>query len=65
VLRPGVPPITNYWTGFLTLDHSYLVGNLGNSKIAETKAIDPLNPDIFVSAIFELVNFPRYMSGPR
>jgi hypothetical protein len=24
------------------LDHSYLVGNLTNSKIAETKAIEPL-----------------------
>jgi hypothetical protein len=24
------------------LDHSYLVGNLTNSKIAETKALEPL-----------------------
>jgi predicted membrane-bound dolichyl-phosphate-mannose-protein mannosyltransferase len=30
--------ITYYWTGLLILDHSYLVGNLTNSKIAETKA---------------------------
>jgi hypothetical protein len=34
-------PITYYWTGFLILDHSYLVGNLTNSKIAETKALEP------------------------
>jgi hypothetical protein len=43
------------------LDHSCLVGNLTNSKIAETKALDPLNPDTLVSAIFKLVNIPtRY-----
>jgi hypothetical protein len=24
------------------LDHSYIVGNLANSKIAETKALEPL-----------------------
>jgi hypothetical protein len=36
------PPITYYWTGFLILDHSYLGGNLTNSKIAETKALEPL-----------------------
>jgi hypothetical protein len=43
------------------LDHSYLVGNFTNSKIAETKPSEPLNPDTFVSAIFELVKFPtRY-----
>jgi hypothetical protein len=37
--------ITYYWTGLLILDgfdHSYLVGNLTNSKIAETKALEPL-----------------------
>jgi hypothetical protein len=32
-----VPPITYYWTGLLILNHSHLVGNLTNSKIAETK----------------------------
>ncbi len=37
-----VPPITYYWTGLLILDHSHLVGNLTNSKIAETKALEPL-----------------------
>ncbi len=52
------PPITYYWTVPLILDHSYLVGNLTNSIIAETKALNPLNPDTFVSAIFKLVNFP-------
>jgi hypothetical protein len=36
------PPITYYWTGLLILDHSYLVGNLINSKITETKALEPL-----------------------
>jgi tagatose-1,6-bisphosphate aldolase non-catalytic subunit AgaZ/GatZ len=36
------PRITYYWTGFLILDHSYLVGNLTNSKIAETKVLEPL-----------------------
>jgi hypothetical protein len=35
-------PITYYWTVPLILDHSYLVGNLTNSKIAETKALEPL-----------------------
>ncbi len=28
--------------GLLILDHSYLVGNLTKSKIAETKALEPL-----------------------
>jgi hypothetical protein len=37
-----LPPITHYWTGLLILDHSYLVGNLTNSKIAETKALESL-----------------------
>ncbi len=36
-----VPPIAYYWTGLLILDHSCLVGNLTNSKIAETKALEP------------------------
>jgi hypothetical protein len=36
------PTITYYWTAPLILDHSYLVGNLTNSKIAETKALEPL-----------------------
>jgi hypothetical protein len=35
-------PITYYWTGLLILDHSYLVGNLTNSKIAGTKPLEPL-----------------------
>ncbi len=33
---------TYYCTGLLILDHSYLVGNLTNSKIAGTKASEPL-----------------------
>ncbi len=36
------PPIAHYWTGLLILDHSYLVENLTNSKIAETKALEAL-----------------------
>jgi hypothetical protein len=36
------PPITYYWTGLLILDHSYLVGNSKSSRIAETKALEPL-----------------------
>jgi hypothetical protein len=36
------PLITYYWTGLLILDQSYLVGNLTDSKIAETKALEPL-----------------------
>jgi hypothetical protein len=35
------PTITYYWAVTLILDHSYLVGNLKNSKIAETKALEP------------------------
>ncbi len=34
--------ITYYWTVPLILDHSYLVGNLTNTKIAERKAVEPL-----------------------
>jgi hypothetical protein len=34
----SIPPITYYWTDLIILDYSYLVGNLTNSKIAETKA---------------------------
>jgi hypothetical protein len=30
-------PITYYWTVPLILDHSYLVGELTSSKIADTK----------------------------
>ncbi len=37
----GYPPITYYWTGLLILDHSYPIGDLTNSKIAETKALQP------------------------
>ncbi len=31
------PSITYYWTVPLILDHSYLVGKLKSSKIADTK----------------------------
>jgi hypothetical protein len=35
------PSITYYWTGLLIWDHSYVVGNFTNSKIAETKPSEP------------------------
>ncbi len=43
-LNPDVPPppITYYWTVLLILDHSYLHGNLTNSKITGTRALEPL-----------------------
>jgi hypothetical protein len=31
------PPITYYWTVLLILDHSYLVGKLTGSEIADKK----------------------------
>jgi hypothetical protein len=34
------PMITYSWTVPLILDHSYLVGNLTNTKIPETKDLD-------------------------
>jgi hypothetical protein len=37
---PKYPKITYYWTVPLILDHSYLVGNLKNSKIDETKPLE-------------------------
>jgi hypothetical protein len=42
VLHEHYPSISYYWTILLILDHSYLVGNLTNSKIAETKVLEPL-----------------------
>jgi hypothetical protein len=36
------PSITYYWTVPLILDHSYLVRYLKNSKIGETKVLEPL-----------------------
>jgi hypothetical protein len=35
-----IPPIAYYWTRFLIMDHAYLVGNLTDSKIAGTKALE-------------------------
>ncbi len=53
------PTITYYWTVPLILDHSYLVGNLTNSKVPETKALEPLKSWQF--CISEFVDFPtRY-----
>ncbi len=47
------PPITYYWTGLLILNHSYLVGNLTNWKIAETKAVEPLKSWHFCISNFQ------------
>jgi hypothetical protein len=52
-------PITYYWTGLLTLDHSYLVGNLTSPKIAETKALEPLE-----SCHFCISNFSNLLVVP-
>jgi hypothetical protein len=41
-LRSSYPLIPQYWTGLLIMNHSYLVGNLTNSKIAGTKSLEPL-----------------------
>jgi hypothetical protein len=49
----------------LILDHSYLVGKLTSSKIADTKVSGFLRASkAFVSAIFEYVKFPADTSGP-
>ncbi len=42
------PPITYYWTVPVILDHSYLVGKLSSSKIADTEVC-------FVSATIDFV----------
>jgi hypothetical protein len=51
------PEITYYWTGLLILDHLYLVGNLTNSKIAETKALEPLKSRHFCISNFRTCLF--------
>ncbi len=57
--REKYPPITYYWTGLLILDHSYLVVNLTNSKIAETKALEPLKSWRFFISNFWTCSFPN------
>ncbi len=42
VTQNKYPPITYSWTVPLIFDHSYLVGNLTNANIVETKALEPL-----------------------
>ncbi len=53
------PPITYYCTGLLILDHSYLVGNLTNPKIAETKALEPIKSWHFCISNFRTCWFPN------
>ncbi len=61
-----IPPITYYWTGLLILDHSYLVGNLPNSKIAETKAYIAFKIlTLSYQQFSNLLISRRDMSGPR
>ncbi len=56
-----LPTITYYWTVPLILDHSYLLGNWTNSKIAETNALEPLKSWHLCISNFELANLPsRY-----
>ncbi len=59
VVESKIPPITYYWTGLLILDHSYLLGNLTNSKIAEIKALEPLNSWHFCISNFRTCKFPK------
>ncbi len=64
--QPSLPlqytPITYYWIVPLILDDSYLVGNLTNLRIAETKALELLKSWHFcISNLRTFVNFPtRY-----
>ncbi len=51
------PSITYYWTVPLILDH--LVGKLTNSKIAETKALEPLKSWHFCISNFQTCQFPN------
>jgi hypothetical protein len=53
------PPITYYWSGLLILDRSYIVGNLTNSEIAETKALEPLKSWHFCISNFRTWWFPN------
>ncbi len=61
-----VPPDHVLLDSLLILDHSYLVGNLTNSNIAETKALEPLKSWHFCISNFWTCWFPNEkMSGPR
>ncbi len=53
------PPITYYWTGLLISDHSDIVGNLTNSKIAETKSLEPLKSWHLSISNFWICSFPN------
>jgi hypothetical protein len=59
------PPITHHWTGLLILDHSYLVGNVTNSKISETTALEPLKSWHFCKQFLNLLISQWDMSSPR
>ncbi len=58
-------PITYYWTGVLILDHSYLVRNLTNLKLAETKALKPKILTLVYRSFSNLLISQQDMSGPR
>ncbi len=58
------PSITRYWTVPLILDHSYLVGKLTSSKIADTKVVRVL--EVLKLLFQQFLNLPssqRDMSG--
>ncbi len=60
------PSITYSWTVPLILDHSYLVGNLTNSKIAEKKSFRTSKiMSLLYQQFSNLLIFQRDMSGPR
>jgi hypothetical protein len=59
------PPITYFWTGLLILDHSYLVGNLTNSKIAEKSFRTSKILTLLYQQFSNLLISQRDMSGPR
>jgi hypothetical protein len=59
-------PITYYWTGLLMLDHSYLVGNLTNSKIGWNKRFRTSKIlTLLYQQVSNLLISQRDMSGPR
>ncbi len=53
------PPITYYRTGLLILDRSYLIGDLTNSKIAKTKALEPIKSWHFCISNFWIFQVPN------
>ncbi len=57
--------ITYFWTGILILDHSYIVADLTQSEIAETKTLEPLKSWLLYQQFSNLLISQHDMSGPR